>query len=226
MPLIALRSLGLSHDDDGFLVSQYMRPLKSGAEASPFWDEEWDVVYKLFPLLRTGGLGKTFSLEYDEEEHQVKLTTRDALLFETVEKLIVLSEAGALPTEIVGLADTGDYLIAKQPTAFPYDDYESDREEAVEAICGVVCRAPVNRPLWVIWMNDLAALVSDLHPGNIMRTSHDKSAIIDALFCPVPSMTVQRFRWLSEAVEDAKAWRLQGRKPQRKKFDQVNDDEL
>ena len=43
IPLIDLEGLGFRHED-GFLTNDLLKPLPSGAEASPFLDEErWDV---------------------------------------------------------------------------------------------------------------------------------------------------------------------------------------
>lgn len=226
VPLIPLAKLGISHNSEKLIESAYLRPLRSGAEASPFADDDWGVVYKLFPLLTSGGLGKTFDFEHDDEEHGVTITTRDAHLSETLEKLVTLSDAGALVTEIVGLTDTGDYLIAKQPLAKDYLDFESDRTAALLHLRAVECRAPVSRNLWAIWLNECAWFVSDLHKGNIMREVSDSPTIIDALFCPVPPRALRQFRWLSEAVEDARAWRQTGTRPHRKAFDDVNNDDL
>ena len=226
VPLIPLSRLGISHNDERLITSSFLTPLTSGAEASPFKDQEWGVVYKLFPLLRSGGLGKTFAMEFSEESNEATISTRDATLFETIEKLTTLSEAGALLTEIVGLTDSGDYLIVKQPLAFPHRDFEVDRQCAVDVIRAVPCRAPFGRPLWTIWMHGQPYFVSDLHKGNIMRDAGDVPAIIDALFCPVPRSAIRLFRWLGESVEDARSWQLSGCKPSRKAFDEVNDDDL
>lgn len=226
VPLIPLSRLGISHNDERLITSSVLIPLPSGAEASPFKDEQWGVVYKLFPLLKTGGLGKTFSMEFSEEFSEATIFTRDATLFETIEKLTMLSEAGALPTEIVGLTDSGDYLLVKQPLAGPYKDFEMDRSAAVDAIRAVPCRAPFGRALWTLWMDDQPYFVSDLHKGNIMRDCNHQPTIIDALFCPVPRTAVRLFRWLAESVEDARSWRATGQKPVRKAFDEVNNDDL
>lgn len=51
---------------------------------------------------------------------------------ETIDKLWVLSEVGPLPTEIVDLASTSDYLIVKHP----YQVFETDREIALQQIKG------------------------------------------------------------------------------------------
>ena len=62
-PLIELSRLGLTYDQEGFLESSFLKPLTSGAEAEPYLDEEYGVVYKLFNLRETGALGKKLVLD-------------------------------------------------------------------------------------------------------------------------------------------------------------------
>ncbi len=207
-------------------MSRYLQPLKSGAEASPFADGEWGVVYKLFPLFINGGLGKTFEIELDEESRGFQMSVRDAVLLETMEKLSVLNDAGAHPTEIVGLEENGDYLIAKQPLAFPYVDLEADRQIAIEAMSAVPCKAHFRRPIWIIWENERAWVLSDLHPGNVMRDANGAPCIIDALLALLPPALIQADRLLIEAVEDARALRLGILPPRRKGFDGGPDEDL
>jgi hypothetical protein len=45
----------------------------------------------------------------------IEMFTQDATLLQTMEKLMVLHDAGACPTEIVGLDYMFDYLVVKQP---------------------------------------------------------------------------------------------------------------
>ncbi len=230
VPLIDIGALGLSLDRDRFLVSSFLVPLKSGAEACPFFDSDWEVVYKLFPLslATVGRLGKTLVINHDEEnEDQMDLSVRDATLLETIEKLSVLHLSGALPTEIVGLASSGDYLIVKQPFAQPYAELGTDRERAVDSMKAVACRGPVRRPLWVMWVEDQAWFLSDLHEGNVMRDSSQEPVIIDALVSVISPAALKRWPWLGEAAEEAKFWRTHGYRPKRRVFgEDVSDDEL
>lgn len=228
VPLIPLERLGIGHNPEKLLTSSFLQPLKPGAEACPFEDKDWGVVYKLFPLNSAGGLGKTLLCTWDDvDSGRIEVTNRDADLRETVEKLSMLHLAGALPTEIVGLAQTGDYLIAKQPLAYNSESYEEDKAQAIERIKGVTPRAPIRRSLSVVWLNDEAWFVADLHPGNIMRDARQIPTIIDALCGPISPLITQRVGWLSDAVNDAKLWRITGSKPQRKVFgDDSNDDDL
>ena len=80
-----------------------------------------------------------FAIEYQEpESDRFEIQLLPARLVDTLEKLSVLNEAGGHPTEIVGLSSNADFLIAKQPLAFPYKDYQKDREVATKAVGGIV----------------------------------------------------------------------------------------
>jgi hypothetical protein len=219
------------------LISSFLIPLKTGAEACPFADLATGVVYKLFPLHINGGLGKTFEIEADAEQASIIMDVRDAVLSETIEKLMVMHDAGAHPTELVGLDDQGDYLIAKQPLAHAYGDLDnlrditlaqidSVRPQAVERMLAVPCRAGFKRPVWVIWCDDRAWAMSDLHPGNVMQDANGMPCIIDALLAPLPPRLISANRLLAEAVADARTWRETGVLPKRKAFEDVNDEDL
>ncbi len=226
VPLVALKGLGLSRDADGIIASEFLQPLKTGAEAAPFADLESRVVYKLFPLVATGGLGKTFDIDKDDDKGGFTMSVRDAVLSETVEKLMVLHDAGAHPTEIVGIEENGDYLIAKQPLALPHIDLAGDRDAAVGMMRAVPCRARFKRPVWIVWECNHAWVLSDLHTGNVMRDACGSPCIIDALLAPLPPAFISADRQLAEAVEDARALR-EGRAPlKRKAFDEGCDEEL
>lgn len=183
-------------------------------------------MYKLFPLAANGGLGKTFEVVLDEDGEGFEMTVRDAMLAETIEKLMVMHDAGAHPTEILGLDECGDYLIAKQPLALPFVDLDVDRASAIHRMRAVPCKARFKRPVWIIWMNDGAWVMSDLHSGNIMREPDGNPCIIDALLAPLPPSMIAKNRLLSESVEDARVFRETGVLPKRKAFDDVHDDEL
>lgn len=226
VPLIDLAELGISHDADGLLKSSALRPLKTGAEASPFADDQWQVVYKLFPLHIRGGLGKTFDIEASDDGEGYEMTTQDATLLQTMEKLMVLHDAGACPTEIVGIDSMFDYLIVKQPLASPYQDFEADRLVALKHLRAVPCKARFKRPTWVVWEHGCPWIMSDLHQGNIMRDANGHPTIIDALLAPLPPELVKSNRLLFEHVEDARAARLGHALPVRKAFEDVNDADL
>ncbi len=207
--------------------SDFLAPLPSGAEASPFFDEEWKVVYKLFDLRMDGSLGKKIVLE-ETESGRFEVKLQSAVLIDTLEKLSVLNEAGGHPTEIVGLSSHGDYLIAKQPLAFPYKDYHKDREIATRAVGGIVPPfTNLERQVAVLWLNSRGWLISDLHHRNIMRDREGNPTIIDALIGPVEEDAKRKLAWLRDAVEDAESIR-HGREPvKRSRFgDDVDDDSL
>ncbi|RYD33874.1 MAG: hypothetical protein EOP87_10225, partial [Verrucomicrobiaceae bacterium] len=173
--------MGITLDADGMLGSQELRQLRSGAEAYPFADDDARVVYKLFNLRANGSLGKRVTLEQvGEERHEIVL--HDATLRDTLEKLIVLNDAGGHPTEIVGLSDDGNFLIAKQPLAMPYADFLKDRKVATAAILAIIPPyTRLNREIAVFWLREQAWIVCDLHNGNIMRNRENVPTIIDAL---------------------------------------------
>jgi len=229
LPLISLEKLGIFHDKDGLRSSNKdLIALPSGAEACPYHDPEWDVVYKLFDLRVNGSLGKKISLELNTEGEFELVEGQDADLKSTLVKLQVLNEAGAHPTEIVGLSDDGNYLIAKQPWALPMRDYLEDRNAAIQSIHGIVPNATgLRRVVTVIWSNKQPWLVADLHERNIMRNRENEPTIIDALIGPATPMAVRHLTWLRHAVADAESWRETGIFPIRRGIEEgVIDDEL
>jgi len=215
------------------LASSELRQLKSGAEAYPFADDEAKVVYKLFNLRGTedlerpqGWLGKRVIMEERDDELAVILS--EATLTDTLEKLMVLNDAGGHPTEIVGLSDDGNFMIAKQPFALPYVDFKNDRKNAVEAIKAVVPSfTRLNREIGVFWLREQAWMICDLHNGNIMRNRENKPTIIDALIGRLPTAVSGKVNWARDALEDSRALRLNLPKIIRKGFGEgINDDEL
>jgi hypothetical protein len=229
VPLISLSKLGLTSDEDGFLETtapDTFKPLRSGAEACPYADYSAGVVYKLFFLLRNGGLGKKISYELGENG-RFECLIEDATLADTLNKLSTLHDAGAHPTEIVGLSDDGKFLIAKQPLASPYEDFDRDQRSALEQIKAVPLSSQGFRSgANLIWIHGVAWVVSDLHKGNIMRDAEGQPTIIDALTGAVPPLAYDQLRQVRDAVQDAKDLR-EGRPPQiRMKFGNVDDNEL
>ena len=146
-----------------------------------------------------------------------------------MEKLAVLNHAGVHPNEIVGLSDSGDYLIAKQPGAYPREDFETDRLAAVSEIHGIIPEFTgrgLRHTVVVMWLEDRAWLVGDLHERNIMRDQDGTPTIIDALIGPVPAAALKELRWLREAVEDAQALRENRPAVNRQRFEDADDDSL
>lgn len=228
VPLIPLDLLVIDHDEDGLRSSSLLTELPSGAEAIPYFDKEWGVVYKLFDLRVDGSLGKRIEL-VRTVEGDFDLIPCDATLKGTLEKLAVLNEAGAHPTEIVGLSDSGDYLIAKQPWAYPRGDFEEDRQIAVSQIRGIIPEFTgrgLRHTVVVMWLEERAWLGGNLHERNIMRDQDGTPTIIDALIGRVPSAAMKELRWLRGATEDAQAIRENRPPVKRQRFEDVDDDSL
>ncbi len=238
VPLIPLPVFGFHRDEEGGLASGALDKLVSGAEAEPYLDPEGQVVYKLFFLLPAGTLGKKldFSLNLEGE---FELTYQAARLEETVEKIRVLHDAGGHPTEIVGLSESGDYLIVKQPLAvfqpyskgissFPTEDlFIHDRLRACEAMKAIPCVCPgFRQTIAVTWLEGAAWLIGDLHERNIMRDAAGFPTVIDALIGPVTPAAHEAVPRLANTVARARLWREEGTLPPEPDFMAVDDDEL
>ena len=139
---------------------------------------------------------------------------------------MVLHDAGACPTEIVGLDAMFEYLIVKQPLAAPFKDFEPDRESALQRIKAIPNKTRFRRQTWILWEHGTSWILSDLHRGNIMRDAQDEPTIIDALLSPLPPEIVRSNRFLTEHVEDARTLRLGLANSARREFDDVDDGEL
>ena len=209
------------------LSSSELRPLRSGAEAYPFADDLHQVVYKLFNLRANGSLGKRVTLHQDADGNSEVLLA-DATLADTLDKLVLLSDAGAHPTEILGLSEDGNFLIAKQPLAAPYVDFKKDRIAATAAMLALVpLFTRLNREIAVFWLRGESWIVCDLHNGNVMRNRENKPTIIDALVGRLPDHFIRRHTWAAEAAEDGRALRLGLPKPVRRAFGEgVSDEDL
>ena len=201
--------------------------LGEGKEATAWHDEECRCVYKLFDLRSEGQLGQ--KIVFDTQDiRDCSISYVDATLFDTLDKLRLLHEAGGCPTEIVGLADAGDYLVAKQPFCRLYKSgaFNRDRDIAAEMMRAVMPRASYKLPLWIFWMRDQPWCLGDLHEGNIRRTWNDVPTVIDALTGPVPSTLLKQVHSLQKAAGRAKIWRETGVLPGDDPFEGVSDDEL
>lgn len=223
VPLIDLDSLGIGHDE-GFLVSEFLRPLPSGAEASPFLDLDAGVVYKLFDLRPGGAMGK--KLSFQSRSRGFEIESRDARWADVLDKLIVLNYGGAHPTELVGVSSDGCYLIAKQPQAYPFKDFRTDLARAEAAMRGIVpVGGGLRGHLFVTFVDGTPWLVGDLHERNIMRDSAEEPTIIDALVGMVTPESRRDLPWLNAACEEAEVYRRTGKRPPR--WDEgVADEEL
>ena len=222
-----LERLGIRHDEDGMLRSEFLVALPSGAEANPYRDDDWNVIYKFFFLGEGGSLGRKITLE-EPESDRFEIQLLPARLVDALEKLSVLNEAGGHPTEIVGQFSNADFLIAKQSLAFPYKDYQKDREVATKAVGGIVpLFTNLERQVGVIRLNSNGWLISDLHHRNIMRDREGNPTIIDALIGPVPPAAQCKLVWLRNAVDDAEDVRCGRETRKRMQFgDETDDDSL
>jgi len=230
IPLVALSSLGISHDSEGLglIESDFLKPLTSGAEAHPFSDLENRVVYKLFDLRKNGGLGMKITLKLNpESEEEISSDVSNATLQDTIQKLAIFSEAGGHPTEIVGLDMSGHYLIAKQALAFPFSSFREDRSVAIDRMKGIgaKCRG-LGIDAFVTWARDQAWLVGDVHQGNVMIDHEGKPTIIDALHCAIAPLYESRSRLLHESIAQAKALRLGTKYDPADSFENSSDEEL
>lgn len=224
---VSLSGLGLSVDSDGMLSSEFLQPLRPGAEAAPFLDRKSRVVYKLFDLRVDGSLGKKLTLSRSKVTRNYELVQESADLLHTVQKLKSLDQAGAHPTEIVGLSDTGEFLIVKQPQAYPYSNFEEDRRSAVFSMRAFFpARSSLPTNTAVFNADRTCWILSDLHKGNIMTGADGKPTVIDALIGSVPHGVYAALPWLNKACADADQFRKTGEVPNEDPFKNVDDDEL
>ncbi|TDU66633.1 hypothetical protein EI77_03728 [Prosthecobacter fusiformis] len=183
------------------------------------------VVYKLFDLRETGALGKKLAFESTADGSWMTVPC-DATLDDTLEKLCLLHEAGACPTEIIGLAATGDYLIAKQPLCQPFANLEEDRRTAAESIKAVMTSCFLGREVRVFWADGRAWCLGDLHQGNIMREVDGTPTIIDALIGALPPNVIRSLAALQTAIHRSRLWWETGNLISDDPFSGIADDEL
>lgn len=226
VPIVPLASLGITRDEEGFLEAEDMVPLKTGAEACPYLDQDNHIVYKLFDLRANGSMGKKVVVQRDDEG-VLQAEIKEAVLHDMLRKLAVINDAGGHPTEIVGLVDSFDHLLVKQPLAEPYNDYEADRTEAMDILrCVTPLGGHFRHRLAVFHAQEEPWLIGDLHKGNIMRDANGNPTIIDALVGYLPPYVLKELPWLNMAAHDAEHYRETGQARLRNLFDGIDDDEL
>lgn len=202
----AARNLGYSPVDPAFLGN--LKHLKSGSEADVYHDEAGGVVYKIFTPSPSGEVGWRLRA-YRESDGSWRVDREPAILQDTLQKLALLHEAGGLPTEIIGLTETGDVL-AKQPLAEETEAGPETREEAVVAMNGVQTSDEELDGIRVFWAQGKAWFIGDLHGQNIMRDTSGQTRVMDALMLEIPG------RMIDENPAVAKAVRLAREKAERK----------
>ncbi len=226
VPIIPLDSLGIHRDEEGFLIAEELTPLKTGAEACPYLDMKSREVYKLFDLRANGSMGKKVVVQRNEEGI-LNAEIKEAVLHDVIRKLSTLNDGGGHPTEIVGLVDSFDHLLVKQPLAEHYRDFEVNRREAMDIMrCVSPMGGHFRHNLAVFHAQEEPWLIGDLHKGNIMINAEGNPTIIDALTGYLPPYVLKELPWLNVATEDAYTFRESGQAPLRSVFDGVRDDEL
>jgi len=197
---------------DGLISSEFLFALTPGAEAQPYLDKDTNVVYKLFDLRVDGSLGKKLEFNFGSEGFEVDVA--DATLTDTIEKLLALNAGGGLPTELVGLASSYDYLLAKQPRAYDYENFSVERESAERLMRGVYpVGGGLRQHLIVSQIDNEFWLIGDLHERNIMRDSSSRPTIIDALTGKITPLSRKKLSWLNQACRDAQEFRETGTRP-------------
>ena len=226
VPIVPMASLGLSRDEDGFFESTDMQPLPSGAEACPYLDHKERIVYKLFDLRANGGMGKKIVVQRDDSG-QLTDEIKDAVLQDCIRKLTAINDGGGHPTELVGIVDSFDHLLIKQPLAEPYNNFEDDRRTAMDIMrCVTPLGGQFRNALSVFHAQGEPWLIGDLHKGNVMINAAGEPTIIDALVGYLPPYVLTEMPWLGMAAADAQVYRETGQAPLKQLFDEVNDDEL
>lgn len=227
VPLVDLERLGIFHDEDGFISSRELTPLVSGAEAHPYRDDVNRVVYKLFFMNLNGSIGKKLAIgNYEGVGYEVE--SRDGVWSDILDKILILNAAGGHLTEIVGLAESGDYIVAKQPLAYPFERFPEDRDAAEQALRGVKPRGGegLREHIVITHISGEDWMVGDLHERNIMRDSNNEPTIIDALIGRVPPSARKHLPWLADACVDADIYRQTGSIPNSDICSGVDDSEL
>lgn len=193
--------------------------------ASAWVDRESGCGYKLFDLRKNGSLGTKLQPVINPP-YELTIVQTDANVMDTLEKLYALHEAGACPTEIVGLSADGQFLIAKQPRCKSYEDFERDTQLAVREMKAVTPKGTFGMPVRVFWASGKGWFLGDLHKGNIRRLQTGEPTVIDALVCPIPELALKVSPHLLSAVNAARAYSERGIASNDDPFAGINDDDL
>ena len=206
IPVVGLPALGIECDASGVLHprGEGVRQLKPGMEAQPFHHVARQVVYKVFAPDDDGTFGKMLTCWTGHGgEWQVRLCGAPLEVF--LHKLNLLHEIGGTPTEIIGITPHGQWL-SKQPEAthIPPAEFAAARAEAVALAGGVRLNIRGLDDLRLVWHEDRAWLISDLHSKNVMRDAAGVARIMDACICPVPERMIYDHPEVRQAIEDAR----------------------
>ena len=229
VPLISLQDLGFLEDGVEGMSSKYLGNIGLGREASAWADRTYGCVYKLFDLKLDSENRASMGLKLQiqgKPPDEVEVIQQPAVLGDILDKICLLHEAGACPTEIIGLSKDGKYLIVKQPRCKAYDDFDKDQELAVKAMNGVAPKGSYGNELWVFYAEHKVWLLSDLHKGNIRRLPDGSATIIDALIGELPDYYLKHHPKLHEAAVKAKALALGEDVTPDDPFYNVDDDDL
>ncbi|WP_395747527.1 hypothetical protein [Prosthecobacter sp.] len=229
VPLISLDGLGFVEDDAECMSSRLLGNIGIGREASAWVDRESNSVYKLFDVKMDAeerySIGLKLEMTGNTEQPDVSQLPAD--LDHILEKLCVLHEAGACPTEIAGLSEDGKYLIAKQPRCKAFEDLDADRKEATRQMKAVSPKGSYGgNEIWVFYAGNRYWLLSDLHKGNIRRLSDGMPTVIDALIGELPDLYLRFHSKLGDAARQAREWVQNGIEPHDDPFHNVCDDDL
>lgn len=230
VPLISLNGMGLSDDDVEAMCSVKLGNVGFGREATAWEDEREGVVYKLFDLKmddnHKGTIGYKIVMQGMPPD-EVEIVQVPASIDDILDKICILHEAGACPTEIAGLTDDGKYLVVKQPKCSPLGDFRTDQRAAVEAMNAISPKGSYRgNELWIFYACEKNWILSDLHPKNIMRLSNGAPTIIDALTGPLPDYYITLHPKLSEAAVRAKASSQGNKVAPDNWYQNITDDEL
>lgn len=229
VPLIRLQDLGFTEDVVEGMSSKYLGNIGIGREASAWVDRTYGCVYKLFDLKidaeNRASIGLKLQIQGNPPD-EVEVIQLPAVIDDILTKICVLHEAGACPTEIIGISEDGKYLIVKQPRCKAFEDFASDQGRAVEAMRGIAPKGSYGNPVWVFYADSKVWLLSDLHKGNIRRLPDGKPTIIDALVGELPDYYLKNHPKLKEAADKARTLALGYELPPDDPFHNIDDDEL
>ena len=131
-----------------------------------------------------------------------------------IRKVIALDGAGALPTEIVGMLETGDHFVVKQTPAIDSRPAAYSARAAASMEAYPVPAKTGLSDLRIFEWDQRYWFLTDLHPGNVF-TWQGKPTVIDALTGEVPPALLTDFPELVSAAQgpDARETRSDDKGP-------------